>query len=51
MKFLVFSDQHEDSAALAELLKRAKQKDIDFIICAGDFTEFGRGNEKCFQTV
>ena len=49
MKFLVFSDQHEDSAALAELLKRAKQKDVDFIICAGDFTEFGRGMRNVFK--
>ena len=43
MKFLTFVDIHEDVHLLKELLKRAAEPDIDFIICAGDFTSFGRG--------
>ena len=43
MKFLTFVDSHQDKKVLKALLKRASQNDIDFIICAGDFTDFGRG--------
>jgi uncharacterized protein len=42
MKFLTFVDLHEDKKYLKELVKRASQDDIDFIICAGDLTMFGR---------
>lgn len=42
MKFLVFSDVHEDKAQVTKLGKRAKDKDIDFVIVAGDFTNFNR---------
>lgn len=42
MKFLVFSDVHEDNKQLAKLEKRAKEEDIDFVIVAGDFTNFNR---------
>ncbi len=43
MKFLVFTDVHEDKQAIKTLLKRAKEDDIDFIICSGDLSTFGRG--------
>ena len=43
MKFLVFSDTHQDSAKLDILIKRANKKDIDFVIVAGDFTSFENG--------
>ena len=43
MKFLAFVDLHEDKKYLKELLKRASQDDIDFVVCAGDLTMFGRG--------
>ncbi len=42
MKFLTFVDLHEDKKALKELVKRASQDDIEFVVCAGDLTEFGR---------
>lgn len=42
MKFLTFSDLHEDFDQLKLLLKRAKEDDIDFVIVAGDFTNFER---------
>jgi uncharacterized protein len=43
MKFLTFVDLHEDKKYLKELIKRASQDDIDFVVCAGDITLFGRG--------
>lgn len=43
MKFLTFVDLHEDKAVLRELVKRASKDDIDFIVCAGDISTFGRG--------
>lgn len=43
MKFLAFTDLHEEKTALRELLKRASEEDIDFIVCAGDISTFGRG--------
>ncbi len=44
MKILAFTDIHEDKDALKKLLVRAKEDDIDYIICAGDFSTFGRGS-------
>ncbi len=43
MKFLTFTDLHEDKSVLKILLKRISQDDIDFVICAGDISTFGRG--------
>ena len=43
MKFLVFSDIHGNKSYVKKLVKRAKEKDIDFVLCPGDFTEFGTG--------
>lgn len=43
MKFLVFTDIHEDKIALKKLITRAEDKDIDFVICCGDLSTFGRG--------
>jgi putative phosphoesterase len=42
MKFLAFVDLHEDKKALKKLLGVSAQPDIDFIICAGDLTQFSR---------
>lgn len=43
MKFLAFTDLHEDKAMLNELLARAGKKDIDFVVCCGDISTFGNG--------
>ena len=43
MKFLTFTDLHEDKKVLKELVKRASEDDVDFLITAGDMTEFGKG--------
>jgi len=41
MKFLAFVDLHEDKKSLQRLIERAQQKDIDFLLCAGDLSQFG----------
>ena len=54
MKFLTFVDTHDDPTVVKELIKRAKQNDIDFMICAGDLAMFGQGlrrNLKQFNSV
>ncbi len=43
MKFLAFSDVHEDVKSIRELVKRAEAEDIDFSFCVGDFSTWGRG--------
>jgi len=43
MKFLTFVDLHGDKKILKELVDRVKEDDIDFVICAGDLSMFGRG--------
>jgi uncharacterized protein len=43
MKFLTFSDLHGDKVSIKEIVLRAKKDDIDFLLCAGDFSEFSRG--------
>ncbi|MEK6950129.1 MAG: metallophosphoesterase [Nanoarchaeota archaeon] len=43
MKFLVFTDIHENRKVLQELVQRAQQDDIHFVVCTGDFSTFGRG--------
>jgi len=42
MKFLAFVDLHEQKKPLQKLLARAAEKDIEFIVCAGDLSWFGR---------
>jgi len=42
MKFLTFADLHGDFGLLKKLIKRAKEKDIEFVLVAGDFTAFER---------
>jgi len=43
MKFITFSDFHEDFDQLDTLISRAKEDDIDFAIVAGDMTVFSKG--------
>lgn len=43
MKFLSFTDLHEDKEIMNELVKRAARDDIDFVICCGDISNFGTG--------
>jgi len=54
MKFLAFTDIHEDKKAVKALVKRAKEDDIDFIVSTGDISNFGAGlryNIKSFSTL
>ncbi|RME52520.1 hypothetical protein D6783_04530 [Candidatus Woesearchaeota archaeon] len=43
MKLLAFTDLHEDPADLRQVKKKAAHADL--IVCAGDFTIFGRDTE------
>src|SRR3989338_8211485 len=49
MKFLAFTDLHEDKEMLSELVKRAAKQDIDFIVCCGDISTFGNGLQYNFK--
>jgi len=40
MKIMAFSDVHGDMSLVKKLVKRAQKKDIDVVVCAGDFTVF-----------
>ena len=42
MKIMAFSDVHADLEIARCLVKRAQKKDIELIVCAGDFTVFER---------
>lgn len=42
MKLLFFCDTHNNTDAIDSLIKKAKQKKVDAIICAGDISEFGK---------
>ena len=46
MKILVSADIHGNKKALKDIVSRAKKKDIDMVIDAGDFTIFGEEQEK-----
>lgn len=50
MKFLTFVDLHEHHKSLKLLLERAEEKDIDFIVCAGDLSNFGNGLLKALSS-
>lgn len=41
MKLLLFCDVHGDENIINNLVKKANQKKVDAIICAGDISEFG----------
>ncbi|MCW1296143.1 MAG: metallophosphoesterase [Candidatus Parvarchaeota archaeon] len=44
MKFLAFSDVHQDLEAIRKLIERADE--VDFLVCAGDISTFGTGLER-----
>jgi len=46
MKILVFADMHGNKKALKDIILRAKKKDVDLIVNAGDFSIFGDEQEK-----
>lgn len=46
MKLLFFADIHNDESAVDEIIDRVKKEKIDFLVCAGDLSEFGVGLKK-----
>ena len=54
MKLLAFTDLHGDEKIIKELIVKAKKTKPDFLVCAGDISEFGAKLEnilKKFETV
>jgi len=49
MKFLAFTDLHEDMKTLAKLVARAQKDDIDVVLTAGDYTTFENHNDKILK--
>ena len=49
MKFLAFVDVHLDVAAVKALAVRAQKADIDFLLCAGDLSQFGKGLREALE--
>jgi Icc-related predicted phosphoesterase len=46
MKLLFFADIHNDESAVDNIIKKVKKEKIDFLVCAGDLSEFGVGLKK-----
>lgn len=44
MKFLAFTDVHGDKRTISKII--AKSKDVDFLVCCGDISDFGVSLEK-----
>jgi uncharacterized protein len=51
MKFLAFTDLHSDEKYLKKLVSRGRKEDIDFILCSGDFSSFGRGGRMVLKAL
>ncbi len=49
MKFLAFTDLHENPKILARLVEEARPDDVEFVVCCGDASTFGRGLESVFK--
>ena len=46
MKIFAFTDFHGDKKIISKILKRAKKENPDILVCAGDFTVFGKNLDK-----
>ncbi len=46
MKILAFTDFHGDKKIISKILKRAEKENPDVLVCAGDFTVFGKNLNK-----
>ena len=49
MKILAFTDIHENKVKINTILKTAK--DVDMLICCGDFTYFGHNTKGIIATL
>lgn len=49
MKFLTFVDLNRDKKKLAELMKRAAEDDIEFILCAGNLSRYSNEIKLLFE--
>jgi len=46
MKILAFTDFHGDKKMISKILKRSRKENPDVLVCAGDFTVFGKNLDK-----
>ncbi len=46
MKIIAFSDIHGSIKTINDIIKKAKNEKVDFIICVGDITYFGKDLDK-----
>jgi len=51
LRFLVLSDIHSNLEALTAVLADAEDKQIDSIVCLGDFVGYGANPDECVQTI
>ena len=49
MKLLVFTDVHGHNSSIKSIIKKAKKEKPDFLVCAGDLTDWGRGVKKVLK--
>ncbi|MBS3163226.1 metallophosphoesterase [Candidatus Woesearchaeota archaeon] len=49
MKLLAFVDLHSDLNQLKKLIAKAKEKQPDYLVCAGDISDFGRDIDQIFK--
>ncbi len=49
MKFLAFTDLHENLKVLANLVEMASEPGVELIVCTGDVSTFGCGLERVFR--
>ncbi|MDD5651136.1 MAG: metallophosphoesterase [Candidatus Nanoarchaeia archaeon] len=49
MKILAFVDLHSNITYLKRLVEKAKEKQPDFLVCAGDISDFGNDIENIFK--
>lgn len=49
MKILAFVDLHSDLNYLNKIIEKAREKNPDFLVCAGDISEFGQNIENIFK--
>ncbi|HLP79135.1 MAG TPA: metallophosphoesterase [Acidobacteriota bacterium] len=49
MKLLAFTDLHANLRAIEHLAQESERHKVDFLVCAGDFSMFGNGQEQMLK--
>jgi putative phosphoesterase len=51
MRLLAFTDIHEDKRLLERMRRIVSEEKVDLIVCAGDFTIFGRSTKEMIRSI